>query len=124
MRHSPEDSEKARPNFAPGTVPTRISYRSSTVLMKWLWPKIMLAPSGMISFTTFNSMTHLAAPDGKSGKPFRSGDFCGIISLLRARDNIKKGEMGKRGIGERVSAHRHLPPASFSFPFFFIALRP
>jgi hypothetical protein len=47
-------------------------------------------------------MTHLASPftekrkNGKSGNPFRSGDFCGIIGLLRGGDKIKQGEKGKR----------------------------
>jgi hypothetical protein len=34
--------------------------------MKWLWPRIILAPSGMISFTAFNSIVHLLPPDRKT----------------------------------------------------------
>ena len=43
---APLDSTNARPNFIPGTLFTKTSYRSSTVLMKCDWPRIKLIGSG------------------------------------------------------------------------------
>src|SRR5438309_626829 len=46
VRHGPEDSLKASPNLACGTVFTTASYMSSAVLMKCVWPTMMLVSSG------------------------------------------------------------------------------
>ena len=45
MRRGGEASLKARPHFAPGTEEAMISEMSSTVLMKWDCPTMMLQPS-------------------------------------------------------------------------------
>ena len=113
MRQSPEASEKARPNLMPGTVPTRISYRSSTVLMKWLWPKIRLAPSGMISFASFNSMAHLVTG---AGIPFRRTVFSGIIILLWGGTSFEEA-LGERGKGKGDSHQSWLLALFRLFPF-------
>jgi len=46
VRHGPEDSLNASPNLACGTVFTTASYMSSAVLMKCVWPTMMLVSSG------------------------------------------------------------------------------
>src|SRR3972149_1386793 len=50
-RHGPDASQNATPNLIPGTPLTMTSYKSSAVLIKWVWPIMILAPSG-ISITT------------------------------------------------------------------------
>src|SRR3990170_3120439 len=50
-RHGPDASQNATPNLMPGTPLTMTSYKSSAVLIKWVWPMMILAPSG-ISITT------------------------------------------------------------------------
>ncbi len=54
-----EASQKATPNLMPGTALTRASWMSSTVLMKWECPRMMLTSSGFSMRTTFSSMQHL-----------------------------------------------------------------
>ena len=46
VRQGPEASLNAMPNFICGTVLTRASYRSSTDLMKWVWPENQVAVLG------------------------------------------------------------------------------
>src|SRR3990167_1388959 len=50
-RHGPEASQKAIPNLIPGMALIMTSYKSSAVLIKWVWSMIILAPAG-ISMTT------------------------------------------------------------------------
>src|SRR5262245_44687977 len=45
------------PNLMCGDEPARSSYRSSAVLMKWVWPRMMFAPSGICTRTVFKSIT-------------------------------------------------------------------
>ena len=59
IKHGPDASLKAIPNFMPGTVLTIASYRSSTVLMKWLCPKMRLPFSGISSRIALRSMVLL-----------------------------------------------------------------
>jgi len=47
----------------PGTEVIMISYRSSTVLIKWLWPKMMLHPSGNSSLSILMFIVILLWPD-------------------------------------------------------------
>src|SRR5438093_2676906 len=56
IRHGPEDSLKASPNLACGTVFTTASYMSSAVLMKCVWPIIMLVSSGNFIRTDSSSI--------------------------------------------------------------------
>src|SRR6266851_10137610 len=55
VRQGPEDSLKASPNLACGTVLTTASYMSSAVLMKCVWPTMMLVSSGNLIRTDSNS---------------------------------------------------------------------
>ena len=50
-RQGPEDSQKAKPNFTLGTAFTSASWRSSAVLMKCAWPRMMLVSCGGVIFT-------------------------------------------------------------------------
>src|SRR5450759_3836356 len=52
---APDDSQKARPNLAPGTLVTIVSWISSTVLMKWLCPKMKFSSSGFSIWISFSS---------------------------------------------------------------------
>ena len=54
IKHFPEDSQKAMPNFIPGTEAVNVSYTSSTVLMKWACPIMIFASSGLAIFTLSN----------------------------------------------------------------------
>src|SRR3990172_8211151 len=56
MRHGPDASQKAMPNLIPGTALTMTSYKSSAVLIKWVWPMIILAPSGISKVTVLISI--------------------------------------------------------------------
>src|SRR5690349_20734659 len=56
VRHGPEDSLNASPNLACGTVFTTASYMSSAVLMKCVWPTMMLVSSGNLIWTDSNSI--------------------------------------------------------------------
>src|SRR5215469_14782097 len=56
VRHGPDASLNATPNFICGTVFTIASYTSSTVLMKCVCPSMRLPPSGTSSGTSFSSM--------------------------------------------------------------------
>src|SRR5438034_9768991 len=56
VRHGPEDSLKASPNLACGTDFTTGSYMSSAVLMKCVWPTIMLVSSGNFIRTDSSSI--------------------------------------------------------------------
>src|SRR5215471_1505089 len=56
IRHGPEASVKATPNLIWGDEPARISYRSSAVLMKCVWPRIIFAPSGISTRTVLKSI--------------------------------------------------------------------
>ncbi|VVC01354.1 Uncharacterised protein [uncultured archaeon] len=42
----PDASQKASPNFNPGELSASVSYKSSTLFMKWVWPKITFPASG------------------------------------------------------------------------------
>jgi hypothetical protein len=56
-RHFPEASQKASPNWMPGTAPTSASWMSSTDLMKCVWPRMKLVPSGLSTFTVMSCMS-------------------------------------------------------------------
>jgi hypothetical protein len=58
-RRLPEASQKARPNLIPGTALTMASCRSSTVLMKWDWPRMKLISSGFSIVTVLVSIRKL-----------------------------------------------------------------
>ena len=53
-RATPEDSQKARPNFALGTAVTTASWMSSTVLIKWLCPRMKFNSSGFSICTSLS----------------------------------------------------------------------
>src|SRR3990172_2299869 len=55
-RHGPEASQNAIPNLIPGTALTMTSYKSSAVLIKWVWPMMILAPSGISMVTVLISI--------------------------------------------------------------------
>src|SRR3989304_2532266 len=55
-RHGPEASQNAMPNFIPGTALTMTSYKSSAVLIKWVCPMMILAPSGISIVTALISI--------------------------------------------------------------------
>src|SRR5574337_958695 len=55
VRQGPEASLKASPNLAWGTVLTTASYISSAVLMKCVWPTLMLLSEGISSGTASSS---------------------------------------------------------------------
>jgi hypothetical protein len=56
VRHGPEDSLNASPNLACGAVFTTASYMSSAVLMKCVWPTMMLVSSGNLIRTDSSSI--------------------------------------------------------------------
>src|SRR5215470_9605334 len=59
VRQGPEDSLNASPNLACGTVFTTASYMSSAVLMKCVWPRMMLVSSGNFIRTDSSSSINL-----------------------------------------------------------------
>src|SRR2546426_189241 len=61
--HRPEASQNATPNLIPGTDPTRASWTSSAVLMKWVCPRITLSPPGF-SIGTSSVSTCIADVSG------------------------------------------------------------
>jgi hypothetical protein len=64
-RHFPDASQNATPNLMPGMAPTSASWISSTVLMKWVWPRMKLVSSGFPILTVFGWM----AVSRFSGRP-------------------------------------------------------
>src|SRR5579872_2086568 len=102
VKHAPEASLNAMPNFICGTVLTMASYRSSTVLMKWLWPTMMFPFSGISNRTDFSSIepTMILAPTTTKIRadprpPERASRW------LRLRDS-------GRATGRRQGRHLHL----------------
>src|SRR5260221_711142 len=57
MRHLPDASQNASPNFIPGTAETSVSWISSIVLMKWLWPRMKLVGPGFSILTVTSSIS-------------------------------------------------------------------
>ena len=59
-RHLPEASQKATPKRMPGTAATKASWRSSTVFMKWAWPKMKFVVSGLSMVIVISCISHVA----------------------------------------------------------------
>src|SRR5512141_2083470 len=93
-RASPDDSQKAMPNFICGADVTMASWRSSTVLMKWAWPRMTFMSSGLSTGTTLMSMT----PSSK-----------GLAPLFLRQDAVSLGRVGRKDVLDReVHPDQHL----------------
>src|SRR5215467_5156798 len=105
MRHGPEASVNATPNLIWGEALTRISYKSSAVLMKWVWPRTILAPSGIFTRTVLNSIGSYSLIESDNDTPLhREGPsiarpHCNRRSaseLLRRHEWINEGSLVRR----------------------------
>src|SRR5215831_18618149 len=94
MRHGPDASVNATPNFINGEVPARISYKSSAVLMKWVWPRMILAPSGIFTRTVLKSIGSYSLLESDNDTP-----------LHREGPSIARPHCNRRSASELLRRH-------------------
>src|SRR6516225_6954906 len=96
-RQLPDASQNARPNLMPGTAATRASWRSSTDLMKCVWPRMKLVASGLAIFTVVSCISNSSVYTGLSQETASGQPSPGIECILQSV-NAQRLQRGSDGL--------------------------